>query len=349
MKRTNRLIAFCLSMWCSTVLLMGQAGSSAFSFMGLPMSARLSALGGSNIATRDGELSFALCNPALLSEETHMVLNLNYANYMLSSNFASVLYGHNYGANRFAAAIHYLDYGRIQYADEMGNRNGRTFSAQDILFQVSYARELGHGFSVGASLKPVVSAYEAYTSFALGADAGAHYQTRDSSFHIGLSLQNIGWQLKTFYAGGRREMLPLNLQLGLSYRFRHAPIRLGMTVHNMQRWNLSYQTTNQPRSVTMLDETDKETGVKWYDMLFRHTIFSVEIVPKNDRFWLAVSYNHRMRQEMQMSDVRSIAGMAVGAGLRIKQFRLGYAFTMYQKGAYVHQVSLSMNIKELMK
>ena len=59
-------------------------------------------------------------------------------------------------------------------------------------------------------------------SFALGADVGGHFVLPGQGLDVGLSLQNIGWQLKGFFTDengdSRLEMLPLNLQLGLSYK-----------------------------------------------------------------------------------------------------------------------------------
>lgn len=287
------------------------AGSSSFTFLSLPASARINALGGSNVSVRDAEVSTAMCNPALLGAMTDNVLQLNFTHYMPGTMFGSAIYGHNFGRskiekpftgegepdkpNYFAVGVHYYDYGKMTYADEVGNTYG-TFTAKDILINAMYARQLGEQFSVGVSLKPIISIYERYTSFALGADVGAHFQLKDSTFQMGLALQNIGTQIVGFYSreGGQAlEMLPLNLQLGLSYRFPHAPLRLSMTIHNIQRWNLGYEHTN--------GEIDPYTGtmegsqIQWYDMMFRHTIFAVDIVPKSDRFYLTLSYNHRRR------------------------------------------------------
>ena len=80
--------------------------------------------------------------------------------------FGSAMYGHNYQDNYFGAAIHYLDYGQMQYADEFGNLLGTTFTAKDICLNLMYARQLGPMFRVGATIKPIFSVYEAYTSFA---------------------------------------------------------------------------------------------------------------------------------------------------------------------------------------
>lgn len=342
------------------------SGSSVFTFLGLPVSSRLNALGGANVSIRDGDVSMAMCNPALLGNMTDKVLQLNYSYYLPGTMFGSVLYGHNFGRskvekpytgngqpdkpNYFAVGIHYLDYGRMEYADGFGNLTGGTFTAKDILIDVMYARQLGEMFSVGITLKPVYSIYEAYHSFALGADVGAHFQTRDSTFQLGLSLQNIGWQLKGFYSdegGSNHEMLPINLQLGWSYRFAHAPIRLSMTIHNMQQWNLGYEYTNIATST--LTGEPLSTKVQWYDMMFRHTIFAIDIIPKSERFYLTVSYNHRRRAEMNLADQRSIAGFAFGAGVRIYKFRLGFAMSQLTKSNFSYQVGLSLDINSMLK
>ena len=50
------------------------SGSAAFAFLDLPVSSRQNALGGENISIRDGELSSAFANPALLGSLTHNIL-----------------------------------------------------------------------------------------------------------------------------------------------------------------------------------------------------------------------------------------------------------------------------------
>ena len=342
------------------------AGRSVFSFMSLPTSSRINALGGSNVSLSDGDISMGMCNPALLHANSHMVLQLNYLYYLPGTMFGSALYGHNFGRskiekpfagegepdkpNYFAVGIHYLDYGRMQYADENGNLTGGQFGARDILIDVMYARQLGRMFKVGVTLKPVYSIYESYSSFAIGADIGAHFQSPDSTFQMGLVLQNIGWQLKGFYSsedGSAREMLPLNLQLGLTYRIKHAPLRFHMQIHNMQTWYLNYEWTSLDKSPTTGDIIPHD--IKWYDMMFRHTIFSIEVVPKSEKFYIALSYNHRRRAELNLIDQKSLAGFSLGAGVKIKQARVGFAISQLTKSNFSYQVGLTLDINSLLK
>ncbi len=53
--------------------------------------------------------------------------------------------------------------------------------------------------------------------------------------------------------------------------------------------------------------------------------------------------------EMAVVDQRSLAGFAIGAGLNLKKFQLGAAFTQYLKGQYVYQISVGLDINELMR
>ncbi len=332
------------------------AGSSVYSFLSLPYSSRLCALGGDNVAIQDGEISMAMQNPALLCAGTDKILELNYAHYLEGVNLGSALFGWNFGRskiekhpdepdkpNYFAVGIHYLDYGTMKYADDKGTLTGGSFAARDMLIDIMYARQLGPHFTVGVSLKPIMSFYESYSAFALAADVGGHFRTADSTFQLGLTLRNIGWQLKGFYtqeSNQARESLPFNLELGIAYRFKHAPIRLSMTIHNMQRWNLNYELTNQP-----IEERGK--SIPWYDMMFRHTIFALDIVPKSEKFYLTLSYNHRRRAEMGLKDQRSLAGFGIGGGLKIKMVQVGFAVSQYTKSNLTYQASLAININSL--
>ena len=320
------------------------SGSSTFAFLDLPVSARQNALGGENISIRDGELSSAFANPALLGSLTHNIVQIGYA-YYGTNHFGSAMYGYNFTEHDyFAGGIHYLDYGTMRYAESSGELTGATFGARDILLEAAYARQLGPMFTIGVALKPVMSFYESYSSFALGADVGAHFQMKDTTLQIGLALKNIGWQLKGFHSdesGQHLEMLPINLELGINYRVKHAPLRFSLTIHNIQSWDLGY---------SRLNETELPVKpVGWFDMMMRHTIWAIDIVPKSERFYLTISYNHRRRMEFNLQDQRSLAGFAAGVGVRIKMLRLGFAMSQMSKQNFTYQVSLAMDVNSLMK
>lgn len=338
-KRLHILVACC----ACALAAFAQAGRDTYQFLNLPTSARLAALGGGNVSVNDGDLNMAFQNPALLSRKTYNMLSFNYMYYISDINLASVAYGRSFGEhNHMLFGIQYIDYGKFIETSATDQQLG-TFTAKDFALYVGYARTLPLGFTVAATCKPVYSVYERYQSFGLAFDIGAHYQNDTLGLSVGLTLRNVGWQFTGYYSiDGKqhRETLPLDLELGISERFKHAPIRLSLTIHNMQRWNLGYE-----RAGKVLEAESATADVKWYDMMFRHTIWSIEVLPTKNLYF-AVSYNHRRRAEMATKDWKTAAGFAFGAGIRIKMFNVGFSLVPYQVGNLSYHATLGVNLSE---
>ncbi len=322
---------------------LAQAGRDTYQFLNLPSSARLAAYGGSNISVNDGDLNMAMYNPALLSKKTYNILEFNYMYYISDINLASVAYGRSFGKdNHMLFGIQYIDYGKFLETSPTDQILG-TFTAKDFAISVGYARTLPLGFTVGAICKPIYSVYERYHSFGLAFDFGAHYQNDSIGISVGLTLRNVGWQFKGYYSiDGKqhRETLPLDLQLGTSYKFKHAPIRLSLTIHNIQHWNLGYE-----RASSVLAAENATADVPWYDMMFRHTIWTIDILPTKNMY-LTVSYNHRRRAEMATKDWKTAAGFAFGAGIKIKMFNVGFSLVPYQVGNLSYHVTFGTSLSE---
>ena len=82
------------------------------------------------------------------------------------------------------------DFGIFAGYDEIGKYT-EDFIAKDMALYVNYARPLNDYFTVGATLKPIVSAYERYTSVGMAMDLGVNYSTE--LFSAGLVVKNAGF------------------------------------------------------------------------------------------------------------------------------------------------------------
>ncbi len=340
---SKRTLILILSILASLVL-SAQAGKDTYQFLNLPSGARQAGYGDYNISIYDNDLNFAFANPALLSEKTHNFLGINYANRFSDINLGSAIYGRNFGSKNFMAfGINYIDYGKFLETSPSDEILGE-FTAKDIAFHFVYARYLSPRWTIGIAMKPIISVYERYNSFGLAFDVGASYHNEDKKFSAGLVLKNAGFQFNGYSSiDGKqnRETLPLDLQLGISQGFKNAPIRMSMTVHNIQRWDLSYQQNSSINE----GETPRTKTSEVFDMMFRHTIFAVEIFPIKTMY-LAVSYNHRRRMEMAVSGKRSVAGFAFAAGLKLYKFQLGVSVVPYQTGNLTYNLTLSTSLTE---
>ena len=79
-------------------------------------------------------------------------------------------------------------------------------------------------------------------------------------------------------------------------------------------------------------------------MMFRHAIFSIEILP-SDNFYLSAAFNYRRRAEMNIPTFRSIAGFSLGAGVRVKDFRVSMALAQFQSGNPTLHFTVSTDLK----
>ncbi|MFV0392221.1 MAG: type IX secretion system protein PorQ [Paludibacteraceae bacterium] len=322
-----------------------QAGRGVYRFVELPVSSRAAAVGGYNVSMRDNDVNFALMNPALLTQETGGVIGLNMANYLAGIKFGSAIYGHTINEeNLLSIGVQYIDYGKFSGYDEYGLYT-EDFTAKDMALYVSYARPLNDFFTVGATLKPIFSAYERYTSFGVAMDLGINYSAE--LFSAGLVVKNAGVQLKGYYVdddGQHRESLPFDIQLGITKKFEHAPLRLSFTAHNLHSWNLaSYQTKNNTQ--TSLDGTVTEKNVSFIDMAFRHLVIGIDFIP-SENFYVSAGYNHRRNREMTMEGFKSLAGFSFGAGVKLYKFQVGFGMTQFQAGHNAYQFSISTNLNE---
>ena len=337
----------------TSIIAYSQAGTGVYQFLDLPVSSRLAAIGSSNVSLRDNDINFSFENPALLTSQTSNVIGLNMASYLADIKFGSAVYGKNVGNKNFLAiGIQYVDYGLFKYANETNDQVGDNFfTAKDMSLNIMYARPITEKITIGATLKPVYSVYETYTSYGLAMDAGISYNDSANFLSAGLVFKNIGRQFKGYYSdesGQHLEPLPFNIQLGISKKFAHAPLRFSLTLDNLQQWDLSYESTNQPVDNTLTTNTSTTQTTKtinFFDMAFRHTILAVEFVPSKN-FYLAMAYNDRRQQEMSMAGFKSMAGFSFGGGIKLYKFQVGFGMTQFQVGNYSYQFSISTALNE---
>ncbi|MDO4190486.1 MAG: type IX secretion system protein PorQ [Bacteroidales bacterium] len=345
MKKTKHklIVLLCMVVMQSTIL-WAQSGTQSFLFLDLPYSAKHAALGGGGVSLYDDNLSLALYNPATLSEKTHNMLSLNYANYLKDVNMGAVTYARTIGEtkNHIAFGVNFLDYGKFQRVSEEDLILG-TFSAKDIALNLLYARDIAPCLSAGVNLKPFFSFYDRYHTAGMAFDIGINLHLEKANFNAALVARNIGWQFGGFHSKDgvtEHETLPFDLQLGLSEKLPHAPFRFSLTLHHLQRFRLDYE-----RAVTGSSLNDDTQEIKVGDMLFRHTIWTVEILPTS-YLHFAISYNHRRHAEMRVTGIKSMAGFSAGAGINIRNISVDFGVASYQVGSMSYNVSVAFGMND---
>ena len=288
-----------------------QSGDNAFNFLRLPYSSRVAGLGGSNITVIENDITLAMHNPALLINVSDKTINLNYMSYMNDSKLAGAAFSKSFGERSIGAiSVRYVDYGDFEGYTEDNVYTG-SFSAKDIDMAVTYSYLLSNHWSGGVSGRFIYSKYETLSAIALGVDLGINYYNPDKEFSASFVLKNLGAQVKAFE--DKNEKLPIDVQIGISKKLPHAPIRISLTLTNLHKWGKD--------DFYNADGSEDSTS----DILLKHIVIGADaLLGKN--FYASLGYNFRMSKELSAGDSKW-DGLSFGAGLNINKVKFGASYS----------------------
>ncbi|GHT79802.1 hypothetical protein FACS189467_0150 [Bacteroidia bacterium] len=315
-------------------------GDVAYSFLTLPSSAKVAAMGDAVLLPKYNDVSQLAQMPALLDSTLHKQVAVNYANYFANANYvqaAGAWHDKRYGS--FALTLRELNYGSFARMNEDAGNEG-TFSANEFALMMHYAQRFSPIFHVGITAKTILSQLERYTSVGIAIDVALRYQSLEGLTNIAFAVKNAGLQLKTYYTGDERQSLPFALQLSAAHKFEAAPFGISLSINNLQQWNL-YKST-QPISV-LQGSSAESNFTKFGKELMCHLSFGIGIYP-SEKFFLMAGYNYLRNNELSVENQGFGSGFSIGAGLRIKQIELGYAWGMYHTAGGSHNISVLIRL-----
>jgi len=323
-------------------------GRHTYEFLNLTNSARIAGFGGNFLAIRDNDISLALTNPSLISPEMHNQLAFSFVNYFNGLNYGYLMYSRTFNkAGSFVGTFQFIDYGKFTEADAAGNIIGE-FSASEYALNIGWGRQLSPNFFIGANGKLIYSDLESYHSFGIAVDVAGTYSTKEQLFTASLVARNIGTQLIP-YRPGQYTSLPFELQIGLSEKLRHIPVRFSQLITNLQQWDLTYTDPSDPSNQQdpITGETKQKTGIgKFADNLMRHIVLGAEVTIAKI-LSIRIGYNYQRRQELKLYNKAGLAGFSLGVGVKVKMFNISYTRATFQAGGYnPNYITLSVNLQE---
>ncbi len=325
-------------------------GTTGYQFLEQPISARIAALGGNVASINDNDVNIGFVNPSMINSGMDNSMALNYINFFTGTNYTSIQYANSFKkAGSFMGTLQYMDYGKIDYADENGNLGG-TFGAYDMAVTIGWGRQLDSSFSVGAAAKLIYSSYESYNSFGMAVDVAGTYVTK-SGFSMSLVARNLGMQITTYHPSASRDPLPFDLQYAVSKRLAHVPIRFSLIYDHIEKWDLTYQDPSNPSGGfdPISGEPKYKSGfAKFGDQFMRHIIIGAELyIGKN--LILRGGYNYRRRQEMKVEDRMGMVGFSWGLGVRIYKFRINYSRVTYSLAGSPNYLTIAFDLDAFSK
>lgn len=314
-------------------------GQRAFEFLNVPNNARLTALGGTNITSGWDDLSQMNSNPALINELWKQQLAVGYLGYFADVNQTSVSYANQFkSAGLLAINLTYFNYGEFDAYDAQGNYIGQQ-RAKDYALSIGKSISFG-AFTAGANGKIVVSDLAGFQASALMLDLGGTFKHPEKDLTVGMSIKNLGFLVSDF-EDNTGSKLPLDVQLGFSYKPEFMPFRFSLTTKNTLREDLVYF---DQISTGFGQEDAPSVG----EEIFRRLVLATELL-LSPNLAFRVSYNHLLRQELKLENAAGGAGFSFGLMFKVKRFEFAYSRALYHVAGGSNFFQVMINTNELIK
>ena len=307
-----------ISVLFSIARMQAQESQEVYSFLRLPVSAHVAALGGDNITLTDDDATLIFHNPALISGVSDKSINLNFMTYMEGAKTASASFVRAYKERAtWGVAAQYMDYGTMKQTT-VDNVEIGEFSARDIALAGTFTYLLSDRISGGVTGRFITSHIASYSSAAVAIDLGVNYQDSERGWSLSAVAKNLGGQIQAYEDDFER--IPLDLQLGVTKRLIGSPLRLSATLSRLNNWDQGF---------------------------IKHVAVGADLL-LGENIYVAAGYNFRRASEMKITDSEGEsnhgAGLSLGAGLQLQRFKLHVAYAKYHVSASSLLINVSYSL-----
>ena len=289
------------------IIARAQESQEVYSFLRLPVSAHVAALGGDNISISDDDPTLIFHNPALIAGVTDKSLNLNYMTYMEGCKTASASFVRSWKErSTWGISAQYMDYGKMKQTTA-GNIEQGDFSAKDIALAGTFTYLLGNKFSGGITARYISSTIGSYSSAAVAVDLGVNYLNEEVGWSISAVAKNLGGQIKAY--DDDFENIPLDLQIGVTKQLIGSPLRISATLSRLNNWDQGFM---------------------------KHLTIGGDLM-LGTQFYVSAGYNFRRASDMKITDSEGSsshgAGLSLGGGIQLQRFKLNIGYAKYHVSA----------------
>ena len=308
-----------LGFWLLVAGMQAQESQEVYSFLRLPVSAHVAALGGDNVSLTNDDATVIFHNPALITDVSDKTLNVNFMTYMEGSTTASASFVRAYKERgSWAVSGQYMSYGEMKETNAANQQLG-TFSPNDIALAGSFAYMLSNHISGGITARFISSTISSYSSAAVAVDLGLNYQNVERGWSVSAVARNLGGQIKAYEENFER--IPFDLLVGVSRQLPNAPLTLHATLARLNNWDQAF---------------------------IKHLAVGADIRLETSIF-VSAGYNFRRSSEMKIYEDEETsashgAGLSLGGGIELERFKLTVGYAKYHVSASSLLVNLSYTL-----
>lgn len=307
-------------------------GNYAYNFVQQTVSATENALGKTAIAMPSNDVALTLKNPSLLNSAHWQQASITWGNMFVAQtngmSVANIAYAHSFRSKlTIVGGITSVIYGAFDGYDEHANSTGFFFASDNVITAGISCRFLPN-FYVGASIKPILSFLESYSSIGILADFAARYQSTDSLTNATIVVRNVGSQITTYT--GQYEDIPFGVDFALRRKMKYAPFAFAIAYNDVQKFVVS------------------NDDAKFIEDFLKHISLSADItlLKKID---VMLGYSFRKMQDLTWENGRKAVGLSFGATYNRPNCKFSYAWAKQHAAGGTHFFTFATNMQQFAK
>ena len=291
---------------------------TAYDLLRLDPSARAASLAGTGALPADDPAAL-FANPALLAPESDRGVALGYTNLALDVSAGSAAYAREtpwLGGLQVGGGVRYLSYGDFERRADPESEAEGTFGASEAALTLAASRAVLPRVRVGVAAHALFASIDDAGGQALAADLGLSYVHEEQGLVLGASLHHLGTVLSSLGDDGDR--LPLDLRLTASKRLRYVPLTVSVAGLDLQRFE------------------GQSADSSLFGQALDHLALGGEL-QLGAAFAVRAGYNGRRGADLRSGGRLDLAGVSVGAGIRLRRVSVDYAFSNWGSFGGLHQ------------
>ena len=287
------------------------AGSTGFNSLKIVHGARAMAMGQA-LTGEAKNYDGVFFNPAAIIELPTKEVGTTYCNYFIDTQGGQIRL--MLPRNKFTAwafALQYMNMGSFERTevDQFGNfiNDLGTFSASNLIATASLAKFISPAIDAGGSFKVIYDMLEEHSAAAVLLDLGIIHHPHNEKVKVGITMRNIGFQVKHYTENKHKEKLPFTFAAGGSYTY-----------------------TPQHKSVFEINKANGES----FAARFGHEYM---LTPD---FALRAGFRSNAGDWNTGGGWGWTSGLSLGAGWKYKAYKIDYAVSSYGDLGLVNQITL---------
>lgn len=304
---------------------------TGFSFLRIEPSARAMAMG-SAYAGMNGDVNTFFYNPATLDLSSAGVVSVSVLNYLADARATSAAYAHHVPkVGTIALGVRAIGYGNFVETgcgDTAGSVPSESldctpngFSAGDVALTAGLSRDYTARIRYGINVHGIISRISEYRASAVAADFGLVYHHDEGGLIVSASALNVGKTFDSF--GETKDVLPTDIRVGISQKLRYMPFTISVMAYNL------------------LDIEEDDFSAR---QVLNHFSFGGEF-RLGTAMSIRLGYNPLRNEMLRVRNRLDMAGLGIGFGLKISQFRLDYGYNNWSSAGKLHQLTAQYRLK----